>query len=216
MSKKKLLEEIIKNKILTVSSHTNKEKWILLKNGSRTPFFLDTSKFQSFPKTVKKVTKCLVKIIQEKRIAFDKILGLPYGGLMFGYNLANNLEIPGLSIRKEGVKNYSASGEILGFYKPKEKVLLIEDATVTAYTAIEFIKRIRKKGLLIRDIITIVDVGGPAKDNLLKEGVRLHSLFTWRELYGHFKNNNFCKLSNKMKIILDKIINNIKKIFKRN
>jgi orotate phosphoribosyltransferase len=206
ISKKNLIDKIIKNKILVVSLFLDEKKWTLLKNGSRTPFFLDTSKFQSFPEIAKEVNNYLANTIKKNNLFFDKILGIPYGGFIFSYGAANILKTPCLSIRKEGVKNYSTSGEILGFYELGDRVLLIEDATVTACTAIEFIRRIRKEGLLISDIITIVDVGESAKNNLKKEDVKLHSLFTWRELYEYFINSHSKSLSDEMKIILDRII----------
>jgi len=97
-------------------------------------------------------------------------------------------------------------GEVLGFYKLGDKVLLIEDTTVTAHTAIEFIQRLRKENLLITDIITIVDMRKTAKSNLKKEGVNLYPLFTWKELYEQFLDKNPSMLSSEMKNILDKII----------
>ncbi len=206
MSKNNLIEKIIDNKILIISTSLDENNWILLKNGSRTPFFLDTSKFQSFPEIVETVNSCLVEIIQKNNLVFDKILGLPYGGLLSSYGVARILRAPSLSIRKEGVKNYSTSDEVLGFYTPGDRVLLIEDATVTAHTAIEFIQRLRKKGLIINNIITIVDVGNSAIKNLEKEGVKLHPLFTWKELYEHFIDKHSELLSGEMKKVIDKII----------
>lgn len=208
MSKNNLIEKIIDNKILIISTSLDEDNWILLKNETRTPFFLDTSKFQSFPEIAEVVNSYLVEIIQKNNLVFDKILGLPYGGLLFSYGVASTLKIPSLSIRKEGVKNYSTSGEVLGFYTSGDRVLLIEDATVTAHTAIEFIQKLRKKGLIVNDIITIVDTGSFAVRNLEKEGVRLHSLFTWKELYEHFVNSHYKLLSDKMKNVLDEIIYN--------
>lgn len=208
ISKESIIERIIKNKILVVSPHPDEKDWILLKNGVRTPFFLDTSKIQSFPEIVEVLNKFAVKIINKNNIVFDKILGLPYGGLLFSYGIASLLKMPSLSIRKEGVKNYSTSGEVLGFHKTNDRVLLIEDATVTAHTAIEFIRRLRKKELVVTDIITIIDVGKSANQNLKKEGVRLYPLFTWSELYEYFVDKNSRLLSDEMKIILKEIIYN--------
>jgi len=205
-SKKLLMKKIIDNNIFKVASSPKEEEWILLKNGSRTPLFLNTAEFHSFPEITEELNRLLIKIIENNNILFDKVLGLPYGGLLFGYGIINILKIPSLSIRKEGKKNYSTKGDILGLYKKGERVLLIEDATVTAQTAIGFVKRLREKGLIVNDIITVVDIGKEAKNNLKKEDVNLYCLFTWKELYNCFKIEKPNYVSGEMKKFLEKII----------
>lgn len=84
--------------------------------------------------------------------------------------------------------------------------MLIEDATVSANTAIDFAKKLRKKGLIVKDVVTILDVGKSAKDNLKKEGIRLHPLFTWKVLYDYFKDKNAGLISREMELVLNKFI----------
>lgn len=117
ISKESLLDQIIEKKLLMISKYPEQEKRIQLKNKSRTPLFLDTSKFQSFPNINEKLNKFIAEMIKKNSISHDKIIGLPYGGTMFSYGVAHELKMPTLSIRKEGTKNYGTSGEILGIYK---------------------------------------------------------------------------------------------------
>jgi len=206
ISKISLIKEIIKLGIFKVTETTNKNKWILLKNGSRAPVFLDTSVFISHPLLLEKINKYIVQIIKEEKIKFDKIMGLPYGGIPFTYGVANILKVPALALRKEGKKNYSTKGDLLGKFKKGDKVLLIEDAIVTANTAIGFIKRIRQDNLLVKDIISIVDIGGLGFKNLKNEDVCLHSLFTWKDLFIVYKSIYPDKNKNVYKLI-DDILN---------
>lgn len=168
--------------------------------------FLDTSKFNSLPELTRSVNEFIIKTIKGKKIVFDEIVGAPYGGLPFSYGVATLLRAPCLSIRKEGPKNYSTAGEVLGIYGKGDRVLIIEDATVTGNTVIGFIKKLRKKHLLVSDVITIVDVGGPAKDNLKKQKVSLHALFTWKELYDGYKRKNPRLIGDKMRDYLDNLV----------
>lgn len=204
--KKKIIKEIIDLELFKVATNFNKKNWILLKNGERAPVFLDTSKFSSYPKLISKLSKLIFEIIQEKNIRFDKILGLPYGGLPFAFGLSFYKNIACLSIRKEGVKKYSTSGEVLGDYKKGQRILLIEDATVTANTAINFIKRLRAQDLVVNDIVTIIDIGSLASKNLKNEKVNLHILFTWSELYKAYKKKNFFLMNNNMINFLDDLL----------
>ncbi|MEI6835771.1 MAG: phosphoribosyltransferase family protein [Candidatus Falkowbacteria bacterium] len=206
--KKDTIKKIIDNKLLYISPNTNEAEWVLLKNNSRTPIFLDTSKFISFPDLLQEVNQMIIEIIKEKTINFDKIIGIPYGGLPFSYGVSCLLKAPGLSIRKEGFKNYSTKGELLGNYQKGDEVLIIEDATVTANTVIEFINKLKDSGLKISHVITVLDIEKSARENLAKLGVNLYPLFTWKELYESYKIERPKFINQDMENFLDKFINN--------
>lgn len=204
--KKDIIKEIIDNKLLYIAHTTDETDWILLKNNSRTPIFLDTSKFISFPDLLDKVNHLLIEIIKDKAIAYDKIIGIPYGGLPFSYGVTSLLKAPGLTIRKEGFKNYSTKGELLGSYQTGDQVLIIEDATVTANTVIEFVNKLKDSDLKITDVITVLDIEKMAKENLAKSGIVLHALFTWRELYERYTIEYPERISGDMKVFLDNFV----------
>lgn len=208
MLKKDIIKEIIDNKLLYISPTINEADWILLKNNNRTPIFLDTSKFISFPSLLEKVNYLIIEIIKDKAIAFDKIIGIPYGGLPFSYGVTNLLKVSGLTIRKEGFKNYSTKGELLGNYKKGDKVLIIEDATVTANTVIEFVSKLKASDLKIKDVITVLDIERSAKENLARLGIDLNPLFTWKELYETYRKEYPDLISEDMKVFLDKFVSN--------
>lgn len=182
INKNHLIKELIQAGILCVAQSPKTSEWIPLKNGSKTPIFLDTSKFISFPKILDELNEYIIQIISEHNIKHDKILGLPYGGLPFSYGVASKLGVPSLAIRKEGFKNYSTKGELLGHFKDGETVLCIEDAIVTAKTAIDFVEKVHKYGLRVKDLITVLDVGVGGDKNLEKIDVRSIAVFTWLEL----------------------------------
>ena len=206
--KKDIIKEIIDNKLLYIAPTINEENWILLKNNSRTPIFLDTSKFISFPDLLDKVNQLIIDIIKDKNITYDKIIGIPYGGLPFSYGVTSLLKVPGLTIRKEGFKNYSTKGELLGNYQAGDQVLIIEDATVTANTVVEFVNKLKDSNLKITDVITVLDIEKSAKDNLAELGINLHALFTWKELYESYKTEYPGVINEDMVIFLDKFVSN--------
>ena len=204
--KKDIIKEIIDNKLLYISPTTNEADWVLLKDNSRTPIFLDTSKFISFPDLLDKVNNLIIEIIKDKAITYDQIIGIPYGGLPFSYGVTSLLKAPGLTIRKEGFKNYSTQGELLGNYKEGDQVLIIEDATITANTVIEFINKLRDSNLIINDVITVLDIEKAAKENLTALGINLYALFTWKELYKSYKEEYPERIHEDMVIFLDKFV----------
>lgn len=207
MAKKEgLIEEIINHGLLFVASSMDNEEWVILKNGIRGPLFFDTSKVIAYPDLMQKITRSAIDIIKDKKINYDLIMGAPYGGLPLSYYLSSALRSPCLTLRKEGVKKdgtMSTAGEILGIFKKGDKVLIIEDAILSANTVIKFIFRLRKVGLEVNDVLAMVDVGQGGTENLKTQNIRLHPMFTWAEFYDCYKKNNPSRLNPEVKNYLD-------------
>ncbi|MFA7385463.1 MAG: phosphoribosyltransferase family protein [Candidatus Paceibacterota bacterium] len=203
-----LIEDIISHNLLFVASSMDKENWVLLKNGIRGPLFFDTSKIIGYPSLMQKITQFAADIIKEEKIDYDLIAGAPYGGLPLSYYLAYNLKSPCLTLRKDGVKKNGTmptSGEILGVFKKDDKVLIVEDAVLSANTVIKFASRLRNAGLKITDALAIVDVGRGGTENLKNQNIRLHSLFEWKDLYNCYKIKKSHLLNSEIKNYLDDI-----------
>ncbi len=205
--KENLIEEIINYNLFSIAPSMDKETWFLLKSG-RGPLFFDTSKIIAYPELMQKITQLAIDIIKEKKIDYNLIVGAPYGGLPLSYYLASTLKVPCLTLRKDGVKKtgtMATSSEILGVYKEGDKVLIIEDAISSANTVIGFSSRIKNYGLLVNDVLAMVDVGRGGEENLKNENIRLHSLFTWKDLYNCYKAKKSHLLDPKVKDYLDNI-----------
>ena len=206
MKKEILIKEIISRDLFFIAPSMDKEKWVLLKNGVRGPLFIDFSKIIAYPDLMQKIAQCAIDIIKDKKINYNLIMGAPYGGLPLSYYLAATLRSPCLTMRKEGVKKdgtMPTAGEILGIFKKGDKVLIIEDAILTANTVIEFASRLRKAGLEVTDVLAMVDVGRGGAENLKAQNIRLHSIFTWKNFYDCYKSKNARSLNHEVKNYLD-------------
>jgi orotate phosphoribosyltransferase len=114
-----------------------------------------------------------------------------------------------LALRKEGAKKdgtMPTAGEILGVYKKGDKVLIVEDAVLSANSVIEFAGRLRKVGLEVTDVLAMVDVGQGAIENLRAQNICLHAMFTWKDIYDFYKNKNL-EINPEVQEYLEKIFN---------
>ena len=147
-----------------------------------------------------------IEKIKSEKISYNLVAGIPYGGMPLSYCIAFKLGAPCLTIRKDGVKKtgtMATSAEILGIYKNGDKVLMIEDAVSSANSAIEFAGRLRKAGLLVTDVLSLVDVGRGAAENLKAQNICLHSIFQWKNLYECYKTRKPGALNPEVKVYLD-------------
>jgi orotate phosphoribosyltransferase len=186
---KSLIEDVVDMGLFCVVSSMDRQTWFPLKSGPG-PLFFDTSKIIAYPDLMEKITQFATEKIKEEKISFDLIVGAPYGGMPLSYFIASALHAPCLTLRKDGSKKtgtMATFAEILGIYKKGDKVLIIEDAISSANTVIEFARRLRKAGLVVTDVLAIVDVGRGGAENLKVQNIHLNTIFTWKNLYKCYK-----------------------------
>lgn len=186
-TKSDLINEAIKEGLFVVFDHKDKSQWFELKDGSFSQYFFDMSKISSRPEFFEKINQYAIKIINEKRLEFDRIMGIPYGGLPFAYGIASIIKAPCIAVRREGKKKYGTKGDLLGEFEKGDKVLFIEDAIATAKTVISFADRLKEDGLVVNDVVSILDTEMTGRQNLAERGINLHNLFTWNDFVQAYK-----------------------------
>ena len=83
---------------------------------------------------------------------------------------------------RKALKNRGSNNRIEGgIILPEEEVLVLEDVTTTGGSVLESIKVIEEQGGSVKQAYTIVDRQQGAEDNLAKNGVTLHAVFTRSE-----------------------------------
>ena len=77
-----------------------------------------------------------------------------------------------------------------GVLKKGAKSVLVDDMATNAFSKLKFINGIRQSGGVVENVVIVLDREQGGADALAKEGVKLHSLITLRELLGYMKENN--------------------------
>lgn len=85
--------------------------------------------------------------------------------------------IKGFYVRKE-TKNRGTRKMIEGPLEPGSKVVLVEDVTTTGGSALKAVEAVRALGCAARKVITVVDRGEGAEENLRRHDIELVPLFT--------------------------------------
>jgi uridine monophosphate synthetase len=144
-----------------------------LKSGIISPVYCDFRGLISNPPLLKEIGEALAA--RAKEIGCDRVAGIPYAGLPLGVaaSLAGN--IPMIYPRKEA-KDYGTKKLIEGAYTKGDRVLVIDDIITDGASKIEAIKPLREAGLVITDVLIILDREQGGDRILAKSGYRLHSL----------------------------------------
>jgi uridine monophosphate synthetase len=91
--------------------------------------------------------------------------------------------------RKEE-KEYGTKAAVEGEYSSGERVVVIDDLVTTGESKFEVIEKLTRAGLVVNDIVVLIDRESGAKQALAESGLKLHAIFTLTELITHLKNNN--------------------------
>jgi uridine monophosphate synthetase len=150
-----------------------------LKSGRVAPVYVDLRILISDPVALREAGEKLVE--QLRLLQFDRIAGIPYAGLPLGVAAALEGEYPLCYARKEA-KEYGTRQLIEGGPQAGERVVLIDDVITDGGAKLEAVAPFRSAGLVVEDVLVLVDREQGGAELLAQHGLTLHSCCTLRDL----------------------------------
>lgn len=155
-----------------------------LKSGLKSPIYIDLRQIITYPKLLEQIGAAYLPLLKD--LKFDRIAGLPYAAIPIATAISLAGNYPMIYPRKEA-KSYGTKAEIEGEYHAGETVVVIDDLATTGGSKFEAIEKLTGAGLVVKDVVVLIDRQSGAKESLAGAGYSLHAVLTIGQLLEYWE-----------------------------
>jgi orotate phosphoribosyltransferase len=154
-----------------------------LTSGEISPYYMDLRIVPSFPDSFRRICDLYVELIKSDVGAdgFDRIAGIPTAGISFASIAAYHLKKPFIYVRT-AEREHGRGRCVEGILSPGNRVLLMDDLITKGGSVLKAAEAVRAEGGGVTDAVVLMDREENGKQNLAKDGIKLHYLITMSEL----------------------------------
>jgi len=155
-----------------------------LKSGLTSPIYIDLRQLITYPKLLQQIAQAYLPILSI--LQFSRIAGLPYAAIPIATAISLAGNYPMIYPRKEA-KSYGTKAEIEGEYHAGETAVIIDDLATTGGSKFEAIEKLTGAGLVVKDVVVLVDRQSGAKESLAQAGYSMHAVLTIGQLLEYWE-----------------------------
>jgi len=144
-----------------------------LKDGSVAPIYIDLRVLVSEPQTLKLLAGMLLEKMQG--LEYDLVTGIPYAALPIGLAVSLQANIPLVYARREAHAT-GTQRQVEGRFQRGQTVLVIDDVITTGASKLEVWQPLQAAGLVVRDVLVVIDREQGGAEVLAQHGLWLHAL----------------------------------------
>jgi len=171
--KRKVLEGLIATECFKLGS-------FVLKSGITSPFYVDLRRVASDPKVLRLAGKAYAQLMQD--LDFDRVAGIPVAALPLASAASLETGTPMIYPRIPP-KAHGTGNNIEGEWKKGERALLLDDLITTGKSKQEAIEVLRGEGLVVTDLVVLLERGVAGRRDMESAGVKLHAFAQIEEFF---------------------------------
>ena len=155
-----------------------------LKSGLKSPIYIDLRQIITYPKLLADIAQAYLPLLST--LHFSRIAGLPYAAIPIATAISLAGNYPMIYPRKEA-KSYGTKAEIEGEYHAGETVVVIDDLATTGGSKFEAIEKLTGVGLVVKDVVVLIDRQSGAKESLAQAGYSLYAVLTITQMLDYWE-----------------------------
>jgi uridine monophosphate synthetase len=150
-----------------------------LASGQQSPIYIDLRRIASSALLTRLVALPYTDLLGS--LSFDHLAAVPYAALTIGTVVALSTNSSLIYPRKEA-KAYGTGRAVEGLFSPGDRAVVIEDLVTTAGSVLKAIKILEEAGLVVADVVVLIDREQGGREALAEQGYRLHAALQMSEI----------------------------------
>lgn len=151
-------------------------------SGWKSPIYCDNRKILSYPAARRQVYEAFAEVIAQKYPQAEVVAGVATGAIAWGAGAAEIMGKPFIYVRS-APKSHGMTNQVEGYYKPGQKVVVVEDLVSTGGSSLNAVEALKAAGVEVLGMVAIFTYGFPtATENFAAAGVELTTLSNYGTL----------------------------------
>lgn len=116
--------------------------------------------------------------------SFSLVAGVPFGGLHLATAFSLMVDVPMIYVRPatQATKRHTVEG----IYRPGQQVLIFDDLITGGTSVLQTARQLEEAGLVVRDVVVLVDRQQGAAERLHRHGYNLISVLRLKTLLNYY------------------------------
>jgi uridine monophosphate synthetase len=157
-----------------------------LASGQKSPIYIDLRLLASHPRVLRQAARAYAAPLRDV-LALDGtppdlcLAAIPYAALPIGTAVALELDLPLIYPRKE-TKAHGTARQIEGAFRPGQRAVVLDDLITTGSSKRQAITPLEEAGLVVQDVVVLIDREQGGAEELAEAGYRLHAVLRLGEM----------------------------------